>query len=451
MSDVRPLPFPLNYAQSLTALVDEGGETFDLPTFPSDSNERIDVIMNLSLTEFVKLATSIDVGSDIAYGNEAVAIWYIWVRSIMSESLCAKIEECVLTSTGVRDAIGGIFTSDIDTPQYQQLLEKIQDDLEETITPITSADCNDKLWGSCIQFVEILNRNALDYLEQLEVAPVEQALEIANNLASAPLVDEVGLDAITSTIEWAVDQLFDYYTASFTDEYRDALACEVFCRVKDTCSISVNDFYEVLKERALVNVLDPNDIVAVALSIVQVTFTGADNRVCDVWLYWNLELARLGNLLTNSLGVASAFGFGNAMTRLKTQVKLGLNNPDRDWILLCGDCVVPNQLEIYSQNGTNTLTYDGTEYTLSVARNTFASIRRIGGNQANCTLSFTPTGITVVSGNATGREFRNCPSGTINSANAPVTQANNITMSYLAVSSTGAIGGTNAVIRFKIL
>jgi len=361
MSSPRPLAFPLNYALSLTSLVEEGVDSFTLPEFPADSDERTTLLLNLSLREFVALATAIDVGSDIAFGEEAVAVWWLWTRSIMSETLCQKIAECINTNESVRNAIGDIFTSDIDTPQYQQLLEKLRDDMEETISPVAPVDCNDSLWGACISFVEALNRNALDYLELLETSPIDQTLELANNVANAPLLDEAGLDAITSTISWAIDQLFDYYVASYTDEYRDALACEVFCRVKDTCAVSVNDFYEVLKARANVNVLDPNSLVQVAISLAQIVFSGASDRVVDVWFYWNLELARLGNTLANANGVAVSFGFGNAMTRLKTQLKLGFNNPDSDWQLLCEDC--PPAVQAFIDVNAGTILINGNTVT----------------------------------------------------------------------------------------
>lgn len=450
MSAPRPLEFPLNYALSLTSLVEDGADSFTLPQFPTDSDERTTLLLNLSLREFVALATAIDVGSDIAYGDEAVAIWWLWTRSIMSETLCEKIAQCINTSEAVRDAIGDIFTSDIDTPQYEQLLEKLREDLEQTISPVNPTDCNDSLWGACISFVEVLNRNALDYLELLETSPIDQTLELANNVANAPLLDEVGLDAITGTISWAIDQLFDYYVASYTDEYRDALACEVFCRVKNTCAISVNDFYEVLKERAQVSVLDPNDIVQVAVSLAQIVFSGASDRVVDVWFYWNLELARLGNTLANANGVVASFGFGNAMTRLKTQLKLGFNNPDSDWELLCDDCPSVPTIEIYETNGASTLDFDGTTYTLFVQAGTFASLRVIGADENNCDNPFRPENITVLSGVPTGREWRNCPSGTIDSANAPVTDAEGLLMSYYAVSASIGLGGTDFTLTFTL-
>lgn len=447
MSDVRPLPFPLNYAQSLTALVEEGSEVFALPDFPEDSDERIDVIMNLSLNEFVRIATAIDVGSDIAYGDEAVAVWWLWTRAIMSDSLCEKIAQCVETNSDTRNAISNLFLTNTSEQYYEQLLEKLQEDLELTVEPVNPAtNCNDNLWGAIVQFVEIITKDVTDFLELVDANPADQGLELINVLSNLPVVDELGVDTLTNFAVWAADQLQTYWLASLTDEYKEQLACDVFCRVKDTCKVSVDDVYQIVLERVNPE-FNIENLITVAANLAQFVFTGASDFVCDVWLFAMFRFASLGDFLFKATGAQQ---FAYATTRLRKQLFIGLNNPDADWSILCTNCSPLSQLEIYASNGTSSLTFDGLYYTLTCSQNAFVAIRRIGANQNNCVLSFKPINISVRSGNPTGREWRNCPSGTINSANASVTQANNNLMSYLAVSSTGNIGGTAFSIEFRI-
>lgn len=447
MSEVRPLSFPLNYAASLTALVDEGSEAFDLPEFPSDSDERIDVIMSLSLNEFIKLATAIDVGSDIAYGEDAVAIWYIWVRSIMSESLCEKITDCVNENSGTRNAISNLFLTNTSEQYYDQLLEKLKEDLEEPVVPVNPApSCNDNLWGAIVQFVDIITKDVTDFLELIDANPADQGLELINVLSNLPVVDEIGVDTLTNFAVWVADQLQTYWLASLTDEYREGLACDVFCRVKDGCAVSVDDVYQVILARVNPQ-FNIENLIDVASNLTQFVFTGASDFVCDTWLFAMFRFASLGDVLFKATGVRQ---FAYATTRLRKQLMLGLNNPDSDWSLLCTNCNPSAQLEIYATNGTATLGFDGLYYTLTCSTNAFVAIRRIGANQNNCLLPFKPINISVVSGNPTGREWRNCPSGTFNSANAPVTQANGNLMSYLAVSNSTSIGGSAFSIEFRI-
>lgn len=447
MTAPRPLPFPLYNSSSLTSIVGLGEEFFDLPTFPTDNDERTYITLDISLNEFKKIATAVDVGSDIAYAEDAVYIWWLWTRVVMPESICEAIVRCITENQATRDAVAGVFLDSPNTAEYEKLLLKLQDDLENPVTPTTSTDCNNKLFGASREFVTVLNQNAVDFLELIAVSPVKQGANLSAIIASAPLLDELGLDAIAQTAVWALEQVSAYYIASYTDEYRDALACEVFCSVKDTCQISVDDFYQVLKARADFSITNPDDIVQVAIAIAQVTFTGAADRVCDVWLYWQMELARLGNVIADGLGAAQVLGFGTSLSRLRTQLALGLSRPSTDWLTLCNCLDIV--LEIFGSSGTPSLTFDAGKWYLSLQAGTYAYVRVQGGDNT-CAYAFRMQEIVVESGTPTGREWQNCPSETYDSANAPVTDMEDILMSYFAVSSTTGIGGTDFTISFTV-
>lgn len=83
VGSTRRLPYPLDTTLDMESVV--GSDQFvevDLSSWSeSDPDIKINIILNLSLNEYVALASCIDVGRDIAYGDNSIELWYIWVRS----------------------------------------------------------------------------------------------------------------------------------------------------------------------------------------------------------------------------------------------------------------------------------------------------------------------------------------------------------------------------------
>ena len=52
----------------------------------SDTDEQVDITLRLSLNEYVALATCVDVGRDIAYGDNSNYLWWLWCRAVNSLS-----------------------------------------------------------------------------------------------------------------------------------------------------------------------------------------------------------------------------------------------------------------------------------------------------------------------------------------------------------------------------
>ena len=77
----RPLSWPLLNPLVLSRTTEDDpeceGSSF---VWPEDSDERVPVIFNLSLNEYTVLSSTIDVGSDIAYGIDAIRVWWLWTR-----------------------------------------------------------------------------------------------------------------------------------------------------------------------------------------------------------------------------------------------------------------------------------------------------------------------------------------------------------------------------------
>jgi len=80
----RPLPWRLRAFGSVSGQTDNQVEheaQFSWPT--SDPDEIVQVTIECSLNEYVGLASSIDVGRDIAYNDDSINIWWLWTRRIL--------------------------------------------------------------------------------------------------------------------------------------------------------------------------------------------------------------------------------------------------------------------------------------------------------------------------------------------------------------------------------
>lgn len=108
-SPKRNLTYPLRNALVFSQTTeDDGGCLDELPPFawPEDSDERVDLIFNLSLNEYNVLANAIDVGSDIAYGEDALRVVWLWLRNMRCPvSICDLVRDAIANCSIVREEI----------------------------------------------------------------------------------------------------------------------------------------------------------------------------------------------------------------------------------------------------------------------------------------------------------------------------------------------------------
>jgi len=78
----RKLVYPLTETYEQTAITPDDGTPLEtISGFPPDNTEQTDIVLKLSLDEYVALATAIDVGRDIAFADDSELIWWIWNRA----------------------------------------------------------------------------------------------------------------------------------------------------------------------------------------------------------------------------------------------------------------------------------------------------------------------------------------------------------------------------------
>lgn len=259
----------------------EGETACGLPEFPEDSDEKITVLFRLSLNEFVKIASAVDVGSDIAYGADGLKIWWLWVANIMCASFCEEMAECI---------------NDPDSAFTQALIEQINanpalagaiaDAMAKTgaavpgrsLTPGQSAtsilppavfdefgECiPDALWGAILYLVQSGNRAITDLNEILE--------SLSNTLETSAIISQTIPAAgqyVSAAAEFADqmrENIAEGYAAAYTEAYETDLACDIFCAAMENCELTPDMLVDIMAAR----MPDPIDVASFGLIMATV-------------------------------------------------------------------------------------------------------------------------------------------------------------------------------------
>lgn len=171
-SGPRPLPWPLLHPLVKTRTVEDDGD-FPPSSFvwPVDPNERTTIPFWLSLNEYNILGSTIDVGSDIAFAEDALRVMWLWMRNFRIEvpmPCCDDLTQAILE----QDAM---YTAD-QTPQravqskaLRDALEAVYDGSPTSINPAapttnfgSSGDRYDALCAGLMAFVYQFARGQTD-------------------------------------------------------------------------------------------------------------------------------------------------------------------------------------------------------------------------------------------------------------------------------------------------
>lgn len=296
----RDLQYPLN--RSLVAELQTGAEELTLTQFEwatTDPDERVVIALELSLNEFIGLSSSIDVGSDIAFGEDAILIWWTWVRSFTSVDFCSKVAECVLNDPTVQAAIstafsgnggaGGVGTPNAPLPQSLR---------EENLFPSDLVCDNGHIFNQCLEVVQALDRAAVDFFQIVEAItnPAEYAVLLADNWGAAGAIPA----SVAETAAWLQDTIAETYNAAYTASVESELACALFCVAEPTCSLSLDDIYNAYQEESTIDLPDLNDIASVFDFLFTVTLNTDKLIVASVHLMilamlrWGSSFANIG-------------------------------------------------------------------------------------------------------------------------------------------------------------
>lgn len=324
---IRPLQFPLDRNDDIES------ETPNTPTInfldlsdwsSADEDERVNIILNLSLNEYVALATCVDVGRDLAYGDNSIYLWWLWTRSLLSMDICNDIIACIENSeSGVSEAIlslvGGNNADDLLATTAQQDNMSLIGDSNPTCD-------KDILFGQCVQLVDYLNEQHTDLFEIIEVSTnIYEATAAAFGTQSGSSAQAIS--AFISWITFVQASIAEVYAAQITTAYKEALACEWFCLASENdCELTPDILFNSMSER-MASVFGIRENIINTINFL-VTGTWSGQQIADFMFYANFAIrAQVGNWLGNV-----------AWYDIEWHMVAFANDPDSDWDTICDDC-----------------------------------------------------------------------------------------------------------------
>lgn len=421
-----------------------------MPSYPVClSDSEISVIIDLLYERRGKFSSQTELNADTTPSDALLfKLLSIGTGDCTDMANCNDVLSCLTGFNFTRIILPAISRAGFNPYPFVPESERIPLTEQQKSAPIAptpqlpNSECDyDSLYAGIRSFVNIIADTILQFWQMMDIEGRDIS-KLSRVLSAIPILGSLPLDELAVARDFLVDEVVDAYHAYDSPLARDQVACKIFEIVKcaGRCDVNYNDIAQALGELAL-DVVVPASVEELWGLITNLV---AGFTAPELVYYGSLSMA-IGaiGLGTEALGIN--------FLDLSLMMQLGFDEPSGDWTILCQSCGNEPQLEIYASNGENSLEFDGIDtYTLYLKAGTFASIRVIGGNENNCDTPFRPENITVLIGSPTGREWRNCPGGTIDSANAPLTDAEGLLMSYYAVSSTTSIGGTDFTITFTL-
>ena len=320
--DTRPLQYPLNRnADVISDTPNEPVTYIDLSLWDEeDSDTRKDVVMNLSLNEYVALAETIDVGRDIAFGSNSIEIWWIWVRGLVSLGICESFIDCINNDQATKDALlqflndNGI-TGDSST----------RDDIGQRELVIQPACDFDNLFGLATGLTDLINNLAVDFIEILE-ASTNSIGRLGDAIEAIPGVGILPFDDAFQFVESYIEDFAQNYDASYTVGLRDEIRCDLFCIAKSNdCQLTLEDVFGYFMDKFVTTLLPPFDFEDLIEWLTQGLFSGV-----EVVYGWHVLVTGMLWIGTSVLDIDS--------NRFTAMINALYNDPDSDWETLCDTC-----------------------------------------------------------------------------------------------------------------
>lgn len=359
MPEPRKLPFSLLNTESIL----EKTDTDMLSVFPlewqtDNPDEVVNISLELSLKEYVMLASALDVGSDLAYPENSVLIWWLWTTRMISTSFCNRMIDCILNDADTRAAFQGALN-----PNAMGGDEKFSDKYPNAGTDeIYSSDCNkDKLWSGILEIVTRIDESGRQFLEEL-VSLNDKAERIQATIDLVPLLGDVIADVADFFTE-TVPDILNAYEAFSSEAELESIACQIF---EQYCSECRYPTYEEFVNFIAGETLGLVPVFSVAtLSNVWGSVAGvltANPRI--VWFAINA-------LQSFVIAVDAKFFRAPGRDVLSIWASLGEDVPTDNWEVLCGECpdtwiwqsdfpISENIFEIQNYGGDDLGTYQPT-------------------------------------------------------------------------------------------
>lgn len=244
----RSLPYPLKNALVSHRSTEEddlhGPSSF---VWPSDSDERVDVLMHMSLNEYVVLSSAIDVGSDVAYGEDGLRVWWLWTRTLQEgvNMACCEDIQAQLTALETMTLQAQIQQREVTAQALRDKLEQQYEDCSFDINCIQTdgptenwngvdGSHDDALCKAITAFVYLFAQAKVNDLRSAQVVAFSSALLLPLlipglnffYLVGAGIAIGLGYALVGVTTETAIAALTD--TSALND-----VVCNILSNIKD--------------------------------------------------------------------------------------------------------------------------------------------------------------------------------------------------------------------------
>lgn len=340
----RYLPYPLDRAVVLQNEVP--AETIPgQPAWADDSEERIFVVMNVSLNEYVIIASAIDAGRDPAYPDQSQYVWWLWNRIIMPLTFCQYVIDCIENDTDTQAALDSWFASAVNNSS------SVQNALANAFNPAQGGSAipneyalqnqygaalgcdEDDGWGHIRSgLVDRSFQRVQDVLERIEFVTDNQEM-LAEFINAIPGVGAFfDVIPVTDWVLWFDNVrafMKDGFEAGDSTELRDTIACDLFCIWQVDCSLSVEQIRQYYWSKTAALAIEWENAFD-SMSELAATLAAATDILTPETIVYALVGSQYGFLTF----VNDWFGIHiNA-----TAGDLAVGEPSDDWIALCDDC-----------------------------------------------------------------------------------------------------------------
>lgn len=309
-------------------------ETGYAPIFFTEEAKK--VVFEFTSDEFLKVLSALINGALTTYGDQWLQVVWYFLRSVeYPVSICELIIDCIQNDEDVQAVLRAFVVND----------EAIQDSVEriaERGIPITTTEAETvivgtvdyaALFGAITYLVDTMHNANLDLYQAFEAASNKRDLgEIV--FEAIPVLETLPLDEVSeyiSELETAIAENYEgQWTTTPITGLRDQIRCGLFCLALD------ND-----------NSLSWELIAGYFWGEVGFTFGDYVDTMQDfvtfllsgTWTGDEIVFISFANI-ASALSAAQKFG-GMTFPGLTTIMRLGLNDPDEDYDILCTDCVEP--------------------------------------------------------------------------------------------------------------
>lgn len=299
-SPARHLPYPLNDS-SLIQRTTEDDVDCETSSFvwPEDPTERTLVPFYLSLNEYTVLSSAVDAGSDIAYSDDAIRVWWLWTRNMRCKvPICSLIIDCITNDVDTQQAIVNMLMTNDTFNNY--LEERINELTTGLITEkLIAGECDEGIvFGKVKAMVDHMNKANVDFFEKIEVGTNDEE-KFAAILEGIPILDEL---PIGDVIDFGQDILEDFaenYDAQVDADLLQEWYCGLWCKAmsREDCSLTYGDIFDYFQNRVSSS-LTLGSTIADFVNFIRFGDFSSGTRVADGMMALQAGLVRTGRSFT---------------------------------------------------------------------------------------------------------------------------------------------------------